>query len=58
MEETKQWEYYFATIATGSDGTAFNEVGKNGWELVAVSEHGGYVMCYFKRPKVANKEEI
>lgn len=29
---------------------AMNDLGKEGWELVAVTQQSNYTYCYYKRP--------
>jgi hypothetical protein len=58
----QQWEYtvvdsYQLVRLAGSLGTtkegALNELGAQGWELVAVSrDSGGDPVLYFKRPRL------
>jgi hypothetical protein len=50
------WEY---TILSQREGTGYlqemesriNELGQEGWELVAVTRHDVYVTLFFKRPR-------
>jgi len=41
-----KWEYHKESVSSGN----FNELGKDGWELVAVTSYpNGAVVAYFKR---------
>jgi hypothetical protein len=52
------WEYlvvfiigktYFKTLARGREGTSIDELGAEGWELVAITQQGDNHIAYFKR---------
>jgi hypothetical protein len=47
----QKWEYAIATIS--EDVKKLNELGEQGWELVAVVSHSAYAQTifYFKRLK-------
>jgi hypothetical protein len=49
------WEYHKA-----SDDTQLNELGSEGWELVAVTSSGaeGAAVFYFKRPALTFREQV
>lgn len=49
-----RWEYervFLAEMKAIEISNRFNELGKEGWELVAISDE----VAYFKRPKVGAK---
>jgi hypothetical protein len=48
------WEYKVVVISPRGPEAAFNEVGKDGWELVAIkpAELSMSPQAYFKRPKL------
>ena len=53
----KKWEYQvvgYSNREPGMQRRKLNELGILGWELVAVREHNGFPIYYFKKPK---KEE-
>ena len=52
-KELQQWEYKVLTekfFGTTFDEKKLNELGEQGWELVAPSSYG-QLQWYFKRPK-------
>ena len=49
--EHQTWEYRVTTDPTDEE---LETLGRNGWELVAVS--GG--SCYFKRPRLSFREQV
>jgi hypothetical protein len=47
----QKWEYLVAPVTF--DDAALNELGAQGWELVAINHfNGSYLNYIFKRPKI------
>jgi hypothetical protein len=47
-----KWQYWTQRIGNGQLTEKMDELGAEGWELVAVLEWGdANVMCFFKRPR-------
>ena len=44
----QKWEY--KTISQGHSSAGLDEAGKEGWQLVSVTEKSSYYTFFFKRP--------
>jgi hypothetical protein len=53
--EHQRWEYL---TVSGDTDLHLATLGREGWELVAVTEHGGVPTLYFKRPGLDFRERV